>query len=98
MKESLRRKLVRSWLKWAGHMERLEGEEEDRDGDGELNEETFGSTGMEWRMRVRDGGVETGSETGSVAKKKEKKNLRPVSPRTTGIKCYRCQPQPGLQG
>ena len=25
-RESLTRKLVRSWLKWAGHMERMEGE------------------------------------------------------------------------
>ena len=25
-KESLRRKLVRSWLKWVEHMERMEGE------------------------------------------------------------------------
>ena len=26
MKDSIRRKLVRSWLKWAIHMERMEGE------------------------------------------------------------------------
>ena len=26
VKESLRRKLVRSWLKWVEHMERMEGE------------------------------------------------------------------------
>ena len=25
VKESLTRKLVRSWLKWAGHVERIEG-------------------------------------------------------------------------
>ena len=26
VKDSYRRKLVRSWVKWAGHMERMEGE------------------------------------------------------------------------
>ena len=42
------------------------------------------------------------SETGLVTKKKGNKNRRPVSvpasPQTTGIKRYRCQPHPRLQG
>ena len=47
----------------------------------------------EWRMRVRDGGVETvggnDNETGSATKKGKQKlmtGIRPASPRTSGIK------------
>ena len=34
---------------------------------------------QKWRMRVRDGGSGDGSETGSVTKKEENKNRRPVA-------------------
>ena len=56
-------------------------------------------------MRARGRGVEmvggNGCETGSVTKKKGENRLPvsvPTSPLTTGIKRYRCQPHPGLQG
>ena len=59
----VRESLVRSRLKWAGHMERMEGEPLAKRADalrvgnrrGRPRWERFGKSGREWRMRARDG-------------------------------------------
>ena len=53
----------------------------------------FNLTGVQkgkYRMRAGDGGVENETWGGEVENEKRY--------RTTGIKRYRCQPHPGLQG
>ena len=55
----------------------------------------------EWRMRTEGGGMENESGAGGASLTPDYRDIEvsvPASPRTTGIKRYRCQPHPGLQG
>ena len=55
----------------------------------------------EWRMRTEGGGMENESGGGGASVTPDYRDIEvsvPASPRTTGIKRYRCQPHPGLQG
>ena len=67
---------------------RVKGDEEDRDG--RTVKTDLVGMGGQWRMTVRDGGVETAVKREQWQKEKENKNQQPVSmqpsPRTSGVK------------
>ena len=92
MRDSLTRKLVRSQLKWAGHVERVEGVRLTKSADAirvegrrrerprlrweDCIKKDLVGVGGEWRMRARDGGVEMVGGDGSETKLVMKKGKK----------------------